>query len=218
MQRVLEPEIMADSEQTLVYARADFSTSNQWFVDHLVERGAVTLRNAVDLGCGPGDVMLRLARACPDIRITAVDGSPAMIALARQAVAAAGFEGRISAIEGYIPGLALPEQSFEAVLSKDLLHHLPDPSVLWQEAARLGRPGAPICVMDLIRPASQQDAHEIVEAVAGKEPPLLKADFYNSLCAAFTLDEAAAQVRQAGLDLTVRQVSARHMVIEGALP
>jgi len=218
MQRVLEPEIMADGEQTLAYARADFSTSNQWFVDHLVERGASTLRNAVDLGCGPGDVMLRLARACPDIHVTAVDGSPTMIALARRAIAEAGLEARVGAIEGYIPGLALPERSFEAVLSKDLLHHLPDPAVLWQEAVRLGRRGAPVCVMDLIRPASQDAARDIVEAVAANEHPLLKADFYNSLCAAFTLEEAAAQVRRAGLDLTVTQVSARHMVIEGTLP
>ena len=63
-----------------------------------------------------------------------------------------------------------------------------------------------------------QAAHDVVETVAADELPILKADFYASLCAAFTLEEAKAQVRQAGLPLTVTQVSDRHMVIKGALP
>ena len=36
MQRTLEPEIMADAEQSLAYANADFASSNQLFVDHLL--------------------------------------------------------------------------------------------------------------------------------------------------------------------------------------
>lgn len=36
MERVLEPEIMNDEQQALAYAKADFSTSNQWYVDHLL--------------------------------------------------------------------------------------------------------------------------------------------------------------------------------------
>ena len=110
--------------------------------------------------------MLRLADACPDIRITAVDGSAAMIELATQAVRAASHEARIVAMQGYIPGLALREHGFDAILSKDLLHHLPDPMVLWREARRLGRQGAAVYVMDLIRPATPKDARNIVETVA----------------------------------------------------
>jgi ubiquinone/menaquinone biosynthesis C-methylase UbiE len=218
MQRTLEPEIMDDGEQSLAYAKADFSSSNQWFVDNLLaDYPATALHKVIDIGCGPCDVMLRLARARPDIRITAIDGSSAMIELARASVRTQGQEGRIVPIQGYIPGLALDEHSFDAVLSKDLLHHLPDPMVLWNEARRLARQGAAIYVMDLIRPATQQAARDIVESVAPREPPVLKEDFYNSLCAAFTIEEAAAQVRQARLLLEVAQVSDRHMLIKGVL-
>ena len=161
--------------------------------------------------------MLRLAGARPDIRITAIDGSAAMIALAREAVRAAHHEARIVPMQGYIPGLALDEHSFDAILSKDLLHHLPDPMVLWTEAQRLGRRGAAVYVMDLIRPATQQAAREIVETVAPREHPILKEDFFNSLCAAFTMEEAEVQVRQAGMLLEAAQVSDRHMLIKGVL-
>ncbi len=217
MLRTLEPEIMEDQQQALVYAQADFSSSNQWYVDHLLADYPDHLGEVVDIGCGPGDVMLRLAAARPNIRITAIDGSAAMIKLAREAVRAASLQARITPMQGYIPGLALHEHSFDAVLSKDLLHHLPDPMVLWSEATRLGRPGAAVYVMDLIRPATPQDARNIVETIAPDEHPILKEDFYNSLCAAFTVEEAKAQVKEAGLPLEVAQASDRHMLIKGVL-
>jgi ubiquinone/menaquinone biosynthesis C-methylase UbiE len=217
MLRILEPEIMADEQQALVYAKADFSSSNQWYVDHFLADYPDHVRKVVDIGCGPGDVMLRLAAARPDIRITAIDGSAAMIELARQAVRRANLQGRITAMQGYIPGLALDQHGFDAILSKDLLHHLPAPMVLWSEARRLGRPGAAVYVMDLIRPATPQDARNIVNTVAPDEHPILKEDFYNSLCAAFTVEEAKSQVKRAGLALEVAQVSDRHMVIKGLL-
>ena len=217
MDRTLEPEIMADPEQSLAYANADFSTSNQRFVDHLVASHSKALRNVIDIGCGPCDVMLRLADASPDVRIIAIDGSSAMIELASQAVRTAHHEARITVMLGSIPGLSVPEHSFDAILSKDLLHHLPDPMVLWREAQRLGRSGSTLCVMDLIRPATQQDARAIVDKVAPHERPILKEDFYNSLCAAFTIDEVMAQLRHAGLPLQVFPIGDRHMLIEGVL-
>ena len=218
MERILEPEIMNDEQQALAYAKADFSTSNQWYVDHLLADYPDRIGNVIDIGCGPGDVMLRLATARPTARITAIDGSDAMIELAREAVRSAGLLERVTALQGYIPGLPLEERSFDAILSKDLLHHLPDPMVLWSEARRLGRSGAAIYVMDLMRPESPEAARNIVETVAGGELPILKADFYASLCAAFTLDEVRAQVKRSGLPLEVTQVSDRHMVIKGVLP
>ena len=35
MERVLEPELMDDERQSIAYAKADFSTSNQLFVDNV---------------------------------------------------------------------------------------------------------------------------------------------------------------------------------------
>jgi hypothetical protein len=54
--------------------------------------------------------------------------------------------------------------------------------------------------------------------VSGNEDPVLKEDFYNSLCAAFTVDEVRAQLRVAGLSLHVEKVTDRHMRIKGHLP
>jgi hypothetical protein len=95
---------------------------------------------------------------------------------------------------------------------------LPEPQVLWREVRRLGRPGAAVCVMDLSRPATPAQARSIVERVSGGEHPLLKTDFYNSLCAAFTAEELRTQLAAAGLPLIVSQLTERHLCVKGRLP
>lgn len=215
MDRVLEPELMEDEAQAAAYAGADFSASNTWFVEQVIADFADRLREVVDLGCGPADVPLRLARALPAVRVTAVDGSAAMLDLAREALAAAGLQDRVRLLQARMPGVPLPGHAFDAVFSKDMFHHLPDPAVLWHEIRRLARPGAAIAVMDLFRPASPEEARTIVERVAGREPEVLKTDFYNSLRAAFTVEEVEAQLDEAGLRLEVSRVSDRHMWIRG---
>ena len=209
---------MDGEAEAAAYARADFSDSNQAYVDDVVASFPQRLAQVVDLGCGPGDIALRLSRAAANTRITGVDGSPAMLAIARAALRLAGLEGRVSFLEGRIPGVALPAGSFDLVLSKDMLHHLPDPQVLWSEVRRLGRPGAGVCVVDLCRPPTPAAAHAIVERVSRDEHPLLKSDFYNSLCAAFTADEVRAQLAVAGLSLVVSQLTERHLCVKGRLP
>ncbi len=197
MQRIPEPELMTDDAQCQAYASADFSISNQAFVEIVRKMIPANATKVLDLGCGPGDVMIRLARACPSLKITAVDGSPAMIQLAQTAIEECGLSMTISAMQGYVPGLPLPVGQFDAVLSKDFLHHLPDPMSLWHEIRRLIKPGSFICVMDLRRPNSPQAAQGIVEAVAADEAEVLKIDFYNSLLAAFTLEEIREQLKAA---------------------
>jgi ubiquinone/menaquinone biosynthesis C-methylase UbiE len=217
MERVTEPELMDDEQQSIAYAQADFSTSNQLYVDSLVRDFPTHLRAVVDIGCGPADVVIRLAKAAPQAAVTAIDGSAPMIALGRTAARAARVDDRLTLLHTRIPGPPPASQSFDAVLSKDLLHHLPDPRVLWNEVTRLGRPGAAVYVMDLVRPDSEDTARAMVKEGAGSEHPILQHDFYQSLLAAFTMDEVRAQVATAGLDLTVAPIGVRHMLIKGTL-
>ena len=217
MIRILEPELMEGRDQAVAYAEADFSVSNQMYVDAVVARFAGSLKRVLDIGCGPADVMIRLAMAHPEAEITAVDGSAEMLRLARMRIEAEGRQEHIRLLHDTIPGLALPEHGFDAILSKDLLHHLPDPGVLWSEAWRLARSGAAIFVMDLLRPQTPEAAWEIVDRVAPDADAILREDFFNSLCAAFTIDEVREQLAAAGLDLEVVQASDRHLVVSGVV-
>jgi ubiquinone/menaquinone biosynthesis C-methylase UbiE len=215
MDRTPEPELMDTAEQAEAYAIADFTAPNQRFVELFRERHpSFTAGTMVDLGCGPADIPIRLARALPDLRITAADGAKAMLDLARHAVAEARLEERIELVQGVLPNAVPGKRTFDAVISNSLLHHLHDPAVLWNEVRALAKPQSTVFVIDLLRPESKDAARAMVEKYSGNEREILKTDFYNSLLAAFTLDEIRGQLARAGLmRLKVEAISDRHLLI-----
>jgi 2-polyprenyl-3-methyl-5-hydroxy-6-metoxy-1,4-benzoquinol methylase len=218
MDRVLEPELMEDEAQVLAYAKADFEEENQGFVDRFREYFPDFSQGQVfDLGCGPGDIPIRLIRALPACRVTGVDASAPMIRLAEQAVEEAGLSGRATfRCERFqdIAGASLAD----AIVSNSLLHHVPNPLQFWNKLRQLVRPGAPVLVMDLLRPASTEEAQAIVDRYAAKEPEVLRRDFYNSLLAAFTEDEIASQLARMNLTrLLIDVIDDRHWVVGGII-
>jgi ubiquinone/menaquinone biosynthesis C-methylase UbiE len=217
MDRQPEPELMEDPEQVRAYAEADFAVPHQQFVDRLKDVIDEPAFNgiALDLGCGPGDISLRFAKAFPFSRIDAVDGSRAMLDYA--ATYTASVKDRIRLIHGRLPFVTLPEPFYGMIFSNSLLHHLPDPQVLWQTIKQLAKPGTRIGVMDLLRPDSREAAAALVAVYAGDEPEILQRDFYHSLLAAFTLEEIREQVQLAELPLNIEQISDRHVFITGTL-
>ncbi len=219
MKRVLEPELMDDIDQVKAYAEADFNTPHNDFIDQLQ-----TLINdpnfsgtALDLGCGPGDISFRFAKAFPSAKLHALDGSEPMLNYAKAALTPDQTE-QIHFIKGLLPDVILPQSSYEIIFSNSLLHHLPDPQVLWQTIKKYAKPRSVIFVMDLLRPGSIEEAQEMVNKYAANEPDVLQRDFYNSLLAAFSMKEINTQLAQASLNLHIVQVSDRHVLISGVIP
>ena len=221
MQRILEPELMDEAEQARAYALADFAEPNERFVGYFEAYcGGLTAGTVLDLGCGPGDIVLRLATRHPDLVVHGLDGSAAMLHFASERLhETPALSGRVQFVEGVLPGATLPLPGYDAVISNSLLHHLHEPRFFWEAVREAGKPGAAVLVMDLYRPPSEQAARAIVEQYAGGEPEVLKRDFFASLCAAFEPDEIRAQLRDGGLDtLDIRTVSDRHVLVTGRLP
>ncbi|OBS08394.1 class I SAM-dependent methyltransferase [Acidihalobacter prosperus] len=218
MQRIPEPELMLDEAQAKAYAEADFEAPHTRVIELFRESfpdwsGS---GDVLDLGCGPGDISLRFAAAYPRCRVDGIDGSEAMMAAGRARIEHAGLADRVHLHKALLPADRAPMPRYDAVISNSLLHHLHDPQVLWTAVKRYAAPGAPVFVVDLLRPRSREQALAMRDRYAAGEPAVLQEDFYNSLCAAFTLDEIGEQLREAGLEgFAVRAVSDRHCVIHG---
>lgn len=220
MERIPEPELMDEDEQARAYALADFAEPHNRFVELFREAfpNEMIRGRVLDLGCGPADITLRFARAFPPCSIDGVDGAERMLHYGRSAVAQAGLESRVRLIHGYLPGAALPCKHYDAIISNSLLHHLHDSMVLWDAVKAYTRPGAPVFIMDLMRPESRAQAQALVDQYAANEPEVLRHDFFNSLLAAYRTDELAGQLACAGLShFTVRAASDRHLTISGRL-
>jgi len=209
---------MEDPGQVLAYGRADFEEPHSNFIRLLRthcplagDTGAV-----LDLGCGTGDITFRVARVFPDAVIDALDGSEAMLRYARDELGKRTELGeRIHFIHCRLEDFK-PHKSYDLIVSNSLLHHVHDPASFWQAVKRLSGSGTGIFIMDLLRPGSTEDALKLVETYSPDEPDILKRDFYNSLLAAFDIDEIRLQLREADLrGLTIARSSDRHIVIYG---
>lgn len=209
---------MLDPAQARAYAAADFSAPHDRFVA-LYKKMFTRSRPGVvlDLGCGPGDICIRFARAFPKSRILGLDGSPAMLreGARRLRAEAPALRRRIALKRALLPDERIRGR-FSVVISNSLLHHLHDPRVLWDAVRRYAAPGARIFIVDLRRARDAAHARQLTRRYAASEPAVLQRDFYNSLLAAFTPSEIRAQLRAAGLgSLRVRVVSDRHVAIWG---
>lgn len=217
MERIPENDLMDDAEQARAYAEADFSEAHDAFVSHFISRfPEFTKGEVLDLGCGTADVVIRFARALPNIHIIGIDGAEAMLKIGSCDIARKGLSHQIKIKKCHLPDKCLSLDKFDAVISNSLLHHLNNPMTLWNTVARCARQGAPLFIMDLMRPDCTGTAQELVRLHAGEASKILQTDFYNSLLAAYKTDEIKKQLKAVHLDyLTVEAVSDRHLLIWG---
>ncbi len=230
MERICEPELMDDPDQARIYAEADFAASDAVLVERIVALAAPEGLGprVVDLGCGPGNITLRLAERCPASELIGLDGAAAMLAIAEQRRAAAPerwphlrFRGlRLPLGAADLAGLA---GSCSAIVSNSLLHHLHDPAVLWLAVQRLAAPGALVHIHDLRRPEDPAALEALVQCHASDCDPLLRRDYTASLRAAFRVEEVRQQLRRAALEgsgllgLRVEAREDRYLEVQGRL-
>jgi SAM-dependent methyltransferase len=123
---------------------------NRPFVDMV---SAIELERArvLDIGTGPGWVPIALARRRPDWHVWGLDASCDMLACARRHAQEAGLANRLHFVPGSASRLPFADGAFDVVISHFTLHHLERPEELFNEAARVCRPGGRIILKDLRR-------------------------------------------------------------------
>jgi ubiquinone/menaquinone biosynthesis C-methylase UbiE len=217
MDRIPEPELMDEDDHARAYAEADFEEPHARCLELIIESfpGLPERGVAVDLGCGPGDIAMRFARAFPRWEVDGVDGAAAMLRYGQEALMRRDLADRVRLVAAYLPRDPLPRPAYDFVFSNSLLHHLADPRDLWRTVRRAAKPGAPVFVMDLMRPESREAARRLVDEHSRGEPELLRRDFFHSLLAAYRPDEVERQLAAEELPLEVAVVSDRHWVARG---
>lgn len=216
MLRLLEEEIMDDLVQVAAYAGANFDEQDTRFIEIFCQ-SFPKAGHVLDLGCGPAKIPARICSLRPDLEFTGIDGSSRMIEYGKAYSQGLGVANRLNLIQAYIPCGGL-KKAYDAVISNSLLHHLPKPQCLWDMVKKHSQPGTLVMVVDLHRPKSLEEAEQIVSAKAANEPDVLRKDFFNSLCAAFTIAEVNAQLEAAGLPFKSRMLSDIHWIVLGSIP
>jgi ubiquinone/menaquinone biosynthesis C-methylase UbiE len=104
---------------------------------------------ALEVGCGPGRLSIRLARQ-HGLDLTSLDLDPAMIERARANAAhrGNGDQRGPSFLVGDVAALAFPDRSFDLVVSTLSMHHWADPAAGLAEIGRVLRPGGRALIWD----------------------------------------------------------------------
>ena len=207
--------------QVQAYAAADFSAGDQATIEgilQLLERSSPLPADPllVDLGCGPGNITLRLADVFPQARIIGIDGSEAMIAVARKRAQQLHLEISFccQTLQEVLQGTLLGQA--DLIVSNSLLHHLHQPDLLWKVTRALAAPGCRTFHRDLRRPQSAAAVDQLLLKHLPSAPEVLQHDFAASLAAAFEPREVTAELQRQGLEqLTVSAEDDRYLVVSG---
>lgn len=116
-------------------------------VERAIRRGLGTARigTLVDVGTGTGRIIELLADRIA--RAIGIDASPAMLAVARANLAAAGL-AEVQLRQGDVYALPLPDGTADLVVLHQVLHFLDEPARAIAEAARILRPQGRLLVVD----------------------------------------------------------------------
>lgn len=146
----------------------------------------------LDLACGPANQLAMVARLNPDIQFIGLDLSLPMLEQARELITRQGLSN-VSFRHGDITNLEMfGDQSIDAVVSTMALHHLPDVAALgkmYAEVARILKPDGGIYMVDFGHLKSARSIDYFANQYADRQPALFTLDYYNSLHAAFYIDD-----------------------------
>ncbi|HPD15008.1 MAG TPA: ubiquinone/menaquinone biosynthesis methyltransferase [Planctomycetota bacterium] len=107
----------------------------------------------LDIGCGTGDVALEVLRRAPGCRVTGLDPSRQMLAVAAAKAARAGVTDRLTLVSGSVAALPFAEGVFHGITSAFALRSFADRARAFAEMRRVLAPGGRVSLLELTGPS-----------------------------------------------------------------
>lgn len=205
--RVPESDLVMESEvQTVAFSQAGEDDGVLTFL-YLYNALQITSilqpgDRVLDLACGPAHQLVQVARLNPEVRFVGLDASPAMLACAQTTLAHAHVSN-VELVQGDMTRLmGLEDGCMDGVICTMSLHHLPDHAALGttlREVRRVLRPQGRFYLVDFGRLKLLRTQRFFADDL--RQPQQFTEDYFNSLRAAFSVEELSAAVAPLGPDV-----------------
>lgn len=201
-----EPAVMDEPQGVKEYDEfgAEGEAGVHYFVARAISRLLPEGGTLVDLGCGSGRLLARLAHGRPDARIIGLDLSEPMLETGRQLLEREGLGERVELRRGDITTFDAEVPENPDVLSCNFaLHHLPDEELAsrcFEAIARCrSRSGCAVWIFDFAR-LRHPGSWPAMASLINWPGPVVYSDAIESERAAFSEIELIALLDRAGLD------------------
>jgi ubiquinone/menaquinone biosynthesis C-methylase UbiE len=104
----------------------------------------------LDVGTGPGWLLVKLHQRSPRLRVMGIDASPSMVAKAQKNMTNAGLSDIIEIKEGEASRMPFAEGFFDTVVSTGSIHHWKEPTDSLNEIYRVLKYGGYALMYDLV--------------------------------------------------------------------
>jgi ubiquinone/menaquinone biosynthesis C-methylase UbiE len=104
----------------------------------------------LDIGTGPGWLLVKLHQRSPRLRVVGLDASPSMVARAQKNMANVGLSDIIEIKEGEASRIPFADSFFDTVVSTGSLHHWKEPTDSLNEIYRVLKIGGNALMYDLV--------------------------------------------------------------------
>lgn len=105
----------------------------------------------VDIGCGAGNLIIKIAQKFPDLSLRAVDISPEILEYAKERAIENSVENKIEFKIGTIEDLPFPDNSIDFIVSSLSLHHWLNPIQAFNEIRRVLKKDGKFVIFDFRR-------------------------------------------------------------------
>jgi ubiquinone/menaquinone biosynthesis C-methylase UbiE len=173
------------------------STMTDWGLEQVtVPRNAAIL----DIGCGGGRTVHRLAALAPEGEVVGLDYSAASVTVSRDTNAQGIAAGRVQIEQGSVAALPFPDSTFDVITAVETHYYWPDLSANVREVLRVLKPGG---VFVLIAETYRGGPFRLIYGIV---MPLLRAAFLSD-------EEHRALLTQAGFtDVATKHVSGKNWI------
>ena len=129
-------------------AAKDYDRKWSFYVDSTTRETMARLQirpadRVLDVGCGTGELLSKLAAKYPAARLAGLDPVPEMLNVARGKLPA-----NVDLRVGWANELPWPDSSFDVVVSCNMFHYVTHPVAAIREMERVLRPGGQLVITD----------------------------------------------------------------------